>query len=216
MVSRLWLYVPGQAGMMCPVNTGAPVTDDAVWGFDLRRVVVVGTSCSGKTTFARELASVLAVPHVELDALYWLPGWAERPVDEFRERVRREAMRDRWVADGNYSDVRCVLWPRATDVIWLDFPLALILARWLWRTIRHVVTRQQLFSGNRETIRSAFLSRDSLILYIVRTFGGRRARYSALQTADEWKHIRFSRFRSPADATRFLNRCSVVTCRSRW
>jgi adenylate kinase family enzyme len=38
------------------------------------RILVVGTSCSGKSTFSRRLASILAIEHVELDALYWGPA----------------------------------------------------------------------------------------------------------------------------------------------
>lgn len=54
-----------------------------------RRIVVVGTSGSGKTTMARRLAERLGYPHVELDALYWEPHWTPAPVEVFRERVRQ-------------------------------------------------------------------------------------------------------------------------------
>lgn len=40
---------------------------------DFNRVVIIGTSCSGKTTLAGTLAAALATPHIELDALHWLP-----------------------------------------------------------------------------------------------------------------------------------------------
>ena len=43
----------------------------------MARVVVIGTSCAGKTTFARALARILTFPHIELDALHWLPNWTE-------------------------------------------------------------------------------------------------------------------------------------------
>jgi hypothetical protein len=49
----------------------------------LDRVVVVGSSCSGKTTFAKRLAATLGHPHIELDALNWLPDWVQRPEEEF-------------------------------------------------------------------------------------------------------------------------------------
>ena len=43
------------------------------------RVVVIGASCSGKTTFTRRLAEILDYPLTELDRLHWLPDWKPRP-----------------------------------------------------------------------------------------------------------------------------------------
>ena len=51
------------------------------------RINVVGTSCSGKTTLARDLARRLVLPHVEFDALFWGPNWTPVPTDVFRERL---------------------------------------------------------------------------------------------------------------------------------
>jgi adenylate kinase family enzyme len=70
---------------------------------DLSRVVVIGTSSSGKTTFARDLASLLGVDHTDLDSLFWLPGWQERELDDFRARVAAWADGEHWVVDGNYT-----------------------------------------------------------------------------------------------------------------
>ena len=55
------------------------------------RVVVIGIGGSGKTTFAGRLAVQLGVPHVELDSLYWLPGWTIRDHEDFREAVEQAA-----------------------------------------------------------------------------------------------------------------------------
>src|SRR5688572_30807780 len=90
------------------------------------RVAVVGTSCSGKTTFARALAPRLGAPYTELDVLYWGPDWSPRPLDEFRARVEAAVSTPSWVIDGNYSIVRDLVWGRATTLIWLDFPFSLI------------------------------------------------------------------------------------------
>jgi len=46
-----------------------------VTSFIGRRLHVVGTTCSGKSTLAARLAEVLQDPVVELDALNWQPGW---------------------------------------------------------------------------------------------------------------------------------------------
>ena len=70
--------------------------------YDLSRVVVVGTSGAGKTTFARRLAGSLGVRHIELDALHWDSGWVPKGLDEFRQSVGEAVAQERWVVDGNY------------------------------------------------------------------------------------------------------------------
>lgn len=91
----------------------------------MQRISVVGTSGSGKSTLARELARALDAPVVELDALHWLPGWAERPDEEFAVAVAQAAAGERWVIDGNYSKlVQPLVWDRADTVVWLDLPRA--------------------------------------------------------------------------------------------
>ena len=162
---------------------------------ELQRVAVVGTSCTGKTTFARNLSTILRVPHIELDALYWQPGWVERPVSEFQTLVEWETSAERWVADGNYSSVRDIVWGRATDVIWLNYSFSLVFSRATLRTVCRVLTREELFSGNRESLRQSFLSRDSILLWVLKTFRRNRVRYAALQNSSDWGRLHFREFR---------------------
>jgi adenylate kinase family enzyme len=86
---------------------------------------VIGSARSGKTTFAGALAQRLGVPHVELDALHWQPGWVETPADELRERVAAALGGDGWVVDGNYgSRLGTSVLDQADEVVWLDLPLS--------------------------------------------------------------------------------------------
>src|SRR5919198_3265744 len=103
------------------------------------KIAVVGTSGSGKTTVARELARRLGVLHVELDALFHGPDWTETPVDEFRRRVAAATGGSGWVVDGNYeSKLGDLVLELADTIVWLDVPLHVALSRVTRRTIRRI------------------------------------------------------------------------------
>jgi adenylate kinase family enzyme len=137
----------------------------------VRRVEVVGPSCSGKTTTARRLAAILGVPYVELDALHHDAGWTEAPAEVLQERVRAAlaAAPDGWVVDGTYfGKLGTLVLDRADTIVWLDIPFRTAIRRVLWRTLRRAVKREELWNGNRESLRLAF-SRDSIVLWVFRT-----------------------------------------------
>ena len=144
------------------------------------RVAVVGTSCSGKTTLARRIARSCNIPHFELDAVNWQPGWTPLPIDEFRAAVGAIVQDEHWVIDGNYSKVRDIIWARATDVVWLDLPFLVVLWRAITRTGKRVITQEELFAGNRETIRLVLFSRDSILWWVIRTHRRRQRTYQEL------------------------------------
>ena len=169
---------------------------------DLQRVAVIGTSCSGKTTFAKRLAEALNREHIELDAINWLPEWTARPPEEFRKLVEEAIAKDEWILDGNYHRVRELVWSRATTLIWLDYPFRVVLFRALSRTLRRSISKEILFSGNRESLRMAFMSRDSILLWVLKTYHRRRREYSTL--LDERPDLRVVVLRSSEQADRFL------------
>jgi adenylate kinase family enzyme len=144
-----------------------------------RRIAIVATaSACGKTTLGRELARRLGVPFVELDALHHGPGWTEATAEELRAKVEPLVAGEGWVIDGGYWDKLGDLVLGSSDlVVWLDLPLRVWLPRLVRRTLRRVVRREELWNGNRETLRNVFFSRDSLVWYSLRTYGRRRRTY---------------------------------------
>ncbi len=171
----------------------------------MRRVVVVGTSAAGKTTFARRLATIMDVPHVELDALNWEAGWKEADANVFRARVAAALdASEGWVVDGGYSHLRPLIWGAADTVIWLEFPLPVILLRLTRRTVARVIGRHVLWNGNRERWRTAFLSRESLYWWVLTTHRGRQRRMEKALSRPEYRHIRAIRCRSPSQAERWI------------
>lgn len=162
----------------------------------MKRIIILGNAGAGKTTLARRLAERLDLPHTELDALYWDPGWTPAPKDVFRERVSRAAGGDRWVMDGNYSSVRDLLWSRADTAIWLDYPLPLTLWWLLKRTLGRVLSGRELWNGNRERFADAFFSRGSLFLYVLKTHRRRRQQFLDLFQRREYPQINVLAFHS--------------------
>jgi adenylate kinase family enzyme len=174
------------------------------------RVSVVGSSGAGKTTFARDLAGRLGVPHTELDSIFHQPGWTALPVDDFRAAVRGVAGEDAWVVDGNYSEVRDLLWRRADTVVFLDLPRHEVMSQLVPRTLRRVITREELWNGNREELRN-LLSRDpeqSILLWSVTSHRRIRRRYVTAMHDPRWSHIRWVHLDSRRQADWWLARWS--------
>lgn len=173
----------------------------------MRRVSVVGGSCSGKTTFARELAGILDVRFFELDALNWQPDWKMTDLEVFQQSVRAAASGEGWVVDGNYGGrgARDIVWSRADTVVWLDLSLPLTLVRMWRRTTGRIRRQEPLWGGNRETIRNTFLSRESLFVWAVKTHSRRRRMLAVAMRRGDQSHLRFHRLRSPAEVARWLD-----------
>ena len=188
-------------------NTGSAARSSVECG---RRIAVVGTTGSGKTTMARRIAQRLAINHVELDALHWGPDWTPAPIERFREHTAQALDGDAWVVDGNYGKVRDIVWSRADTIVWLDYPLLVILGRLVWRTLRRVTTREELWQGNREHFVAQFASRDSLFLWALRTYPRRRREYPMLLERPEHAHLAVVRLRSPRAARAWLASLKVT------
>jgi adenylate kinase family enzyme len=122
----------------------------------VKRVVVMGGSCSGKTTVSGRLGAALGVPHIELDALHHDAGWQEAPAELLQARVRAalDAAADGWVVDGNYgAKLGALVLERADTAVLLDPPYFRTFGRSVRRTIGRTIRREELWNGNREQIR---------------------------------------------------------------
>jgi adenylate kinase family enzyme len=170
-----------------------------------QRISIVGTSGSGKTTLARHLAERLNFPHVELDALHWEPNWTEATDQVFRSQVAIALSGNRWVVDGNYSKVRDLVWSGADTVVWLDYAFLTVLSRLLKRTLWRGLWQQELWNGNRESLQTSFFSQDSILLWMLQTYGKNRLKYPRLFQQPEHSHLTVIHFRSPQATDRWVS-----------
>jgi adenylate kinase family enzyme len=165
-----------------------------------RVAVIASASGCGKTTFGRALARALDVSFVELDAIHWQAAWTELDAGELRRRVEPHVVRDAWVIDGSYrGKLGDLVLERADTVVWLDLPRRIWLPRLVVRTLRRAVLGEELWNGNRESLRNAVLGVDSLFRYALANERPRRHRYPR-----ELAGYRVARLRSPAEVDAFL------------
>ncbi|MGZ3338656.1 MAG: hypothetical protein ACXU9B_02685 [Reyranella sp.] len=170
----------------------------------MRRVVVFGTTGSGKSRLAERLAARTGLRVIELDALFWGRDWQGAPIELFRHRVERETRDDGWIVVGNYGQVRDLVWRPADTLVWLDLPLSLVMWRLTRRTVRRVATKEEMWgTGNRETWRNAFFSRQSILLWALKTHQRNRRRFS-LECEFLAKQKRVVRLKSPREVERFV------------
>jgi adenylate kinase family enzyme len=166
----------------------------------MRRVLVAGNTGAGKTTTGRILAGKLGVPFHEIDELAFRPGWQANPV--YPGVVLRVAEEPAWVLD-TWGDprIRAELWNRADTVIWLDYPLSVILPRLFRRSAKRTITHEEIFNGNIESY-AEWLSRDHPLRSAVRDQRPRRAAMIRMIALNP--HLVAVRLSSPAVTDRWL------------
>lgn len=176
-----------------------------------QRVLVAGVTGSGKTTFARRLASAWGLRHVEIDALFHGPDWTPRP--EFLDDVRAFAAEERWVTEWQYTSKGTdqFLPPRAHLVVWLDYPYRVVRSRLLRRTLGRSILRTEMYNGNVERpIWRLLATRDpdeNILAWQTKTLGHWAERMP--EYAERFPHLRIVRLRHPREADAWLARASA-------
>jgi len=123
----------------------------------LKKINVVGTSGCGKTTFGKNLANVLSVEYIEMDALYWGKDWSWVDDEDFFSKITIALEKDAWVLDGNYNRTIPIKWENVNTVIWLDFSFCRTMFQAIKRAISRSITKKELWlgTGNKEGFKNS-------------------------------------------------------------
>jgi len=122
-------------------------------GFGLRlglgkRIVILGSAGSGKSTMAAKLGEITGIPVTHMDRLFWNPGWVQTPSDEMDNKVQEAVSGESWIIDGNYLRTFNMRQERADTIIFIDFNRYICLYRIFKRCIKNYgKTRYDLGEG---------------------------------------------------------------------
>jgi adenylate kinase family enzyme len=132
------------------------------------RVLVGGTSGSGKSRLAREIAARAGLPYTEIDALHHGPGWTPRP--RFLTDVAALSSQSHWVTEYQYAQARPILLARCDLLVYLLLPRAVVMSRVVRRTVRRSLRHEVLWNGNVEPpLHTTLTDRDHIIRWAWRT-----------------------------------------------
>ena len=168
------------------------------------RINVVGTAGSGKSTFAKRIAARLNIPYIQLDELHWKPNWAKSTDEDFFSKLEKAVSSDEWVLDGNYTKTIPIKWKRVQIVVYLDLPFYIVFYRIVKRSLIRGIKNEELWHGNIETVWKHLFTRDSMILWALKTFHKNRERFEVNSKNSEYSHIKFVRLRSRREVEDFV------------
>jgi len=179
--------------------------------FPYTKMVVIGTTSSGKSTLAEQLADKLGLDFIELDALNWGPNWTAAEDETLRARVEQATRSPGWVVAGNYRITRPITWSRTEAIIWLDYSLWVIFWRLFWRTWRRVSAKEELWNGNREHLSTQLKlwSEESLFHWLFKTYWRRKREYSQLFAQPEYVHLNIIHFKTPQETDEWLENIRI-------
>lgn len=176
-----------------------------------QRILVIGNSCSGKSTLGAALAAHLAMPFVELDAINWQPNWVglnEADPEEFIRRIQEATAGDGWVVAGSYTKFsQQAFWPRLETIVWLDLPRHLLVWRLLKRSWQRWRSKELLWGTNYERFWPQLMfwrKQDSLLWWILSQHASKKQKMLRYQASSRWQHIRFVRLCSRNEVEAFV------------
>jgi adenylate kinase family enzyme len=124
----------------------------------MKKIIVVGVSASGKSTFSRKLADVLNLPLTFMDSIMWKPGWVYVGDEKVVEELREISKKPEWIIEGYIvKGARSFLFNEADMIIYLDYPRIIPAWRYVKRFLMHRKNARPELGGSPEKFSFKFL-----------------------------------------------------------
>ena len=93
----------------------------------MKKIIVIGCSGSGKTTFAEKLRDKIGIELFYLDAIWHRPDRTHISREEYDARLSEILALDSWIIDGNYSRTIETRMAACDTVLFFDLPVEVCL-----------------------------------------------------------------------------------------
>ncbi len=104
----------------------------------IKRIMIMGRSGSGKSTFAYELHQKTGFPLYHLDKFFFQDYWEERNYEEFIAIQQGLVDQEQWIIDGNSTKSFEMRYKCADVCLYLNFPRTLC----YWRVFKRLIYKE--------------------------------------------------------------------------
>ena len=131
------------------------------------KILVIGYSSSGKSTFSKRLGQVYNLNVLHIDKIFFSPNWVERDKKQVEKEIRAFMKNDSWIIDGLYRHLAKERFELSDQIFIFDFNRFKCLYGAIVRRVKfHNQIRDSIADGCKERLNFSF------IWWIL--FGGRK------------------------------------------
>lgn len=166
----------------------------------MQRVIIIGNSGAGKTTFAKSLAKKLEFPLIHLDKIYWQGDWGHLTREEFDAVLQVECEKPCWIIDGNFDRTIPQRLKYCDTVFFFDVPTAVCLLGITKRIINNYGKVREDMGGNCVE----YFDKQKSVLYKNAITFNKKHRKDYYKMLSDAENVRVIIFKSRYSADKFL------------